>query len=67
MLKYQKSAKKRFWNLFFEVDIWYQKTFQFVLGRFFKKDKVSSSINMTALSIEPVKKEIKSKRKFCRQ
>ena len=39
-----------FSDLFTEVQIRYRKTFKFASGRFFHKDKVNSSQNMTVFN-----------------
>ena len=56
-----------FFDLFTKVQIWYCQTFEFGLGRSFRKvEQIPDKIGLF-LAIGTVNKGIKCKRKFCRQ
>ena len=54
-------------TIFTEVQIWYWKTFEFGLRRSFRKIKQIPAKMGLFLTIGTVNKDIKCKRKFCRQ
>ena len=58
---------KYFFDFFFEVQIWYFKTFEFRLGRSFRKIKKIPAKILLFLTIVTVNKNLKCIRKFCRQ
>ena len=58
---------KYFFDFFFEVQIWYFKTFEFRLGRSFRRIKKTPAKILLFLTIVTVNKNLKCIRKFCRQ